>query len=193
MKKYFQRYFKDKLDAVLKKESSYDRLVHSCVLGVFLAFSPYLGVQTPLIFIFGWLFKLNIPVIFIVVYLINNPFLTMIPIAIINYLVGWWICVDILGIDLVEYNPAWMTRFNTWLLNTWVGQKLSSYLGYQIDPNNFSFWIYMIGGHVVAITMSVIAYFIAKRFFRRVLRNRSAKKGLAEKHTRLDNENPSPE
>ena len=56
-------------------------------LGVWIAFSPFLGIQTFLIFGICWIVHLNPSITFAVVYLINNPW-TMIPIAAADYMVG---------------------------------------------------------------------------------------------------------
>lgn len=156
-------FFRKKIDKMLASEPSPHRLSLSCAVGTFLAFSPYLGIQTVLIFVLSWLLSLNTAVTFSVVYLINNPW-TMIPIVILDYLVGAWVA-GLFGINLLQYNPAWMQSFNKW-----INVKAGSYLA-QWGIGELSFWAYFIGGHIVALACALLAYPLARYWIARMMNN----------------------
>jgi len=99
---------------LISSEKSVTKLSLSFCFGVFIAWTPVIPlipVQTLLIFLFSWLFKLNTTVTFATVYLINNPF-TMIPICFADYVFGSWLLNSILKIDLMPYNPKWINSFS---------------------------------------------------------------------------------
>lgn len=166
--------FKEKLKKIFLSETSPHRFAVSCAMGTFIAFSPYLGIQTLLVFLISWLMHLNIPVTLTVTCVINNPW-TMLPIVVLDYLVGMWIAQYLLHVNLSRYNPAFMQSFNERL-----AQKLSPYLGSSFDMANFSLWYYFIGGHIVALVAGLVAYPVAKKLFRRFV---SEKNKLDNKQT----------
>lgn len=124
-------------------------------LGVFIAFSPFLGVQTFLIFGGAWLLGLNASITFAVVYLINNPW-TMIPIAAADYLVGLYVVERWLGYDLMPYNPAFMD---------WVNNKIGYYIMNYLGIPALCFWYYIIGGLILALCVSLLAYPLFRYIF----------------------------
>lgn len=147
-------YGKHKLNAagemLIQKESSHRKLVLSCCMGVYIAFSPFIFFHTAMIFIFGWLFTLNIPIMFAVSWFINNPW-TMVPIYAFDCVVGNMI-FSFLEIDSMQCNPAWMVDLNTFL---------SSYVGLA----GVSFWSFMLGGNLLALLISGILYPLFSYFF----------------------------
>src|ERR1043165_7770106 len=56
-------------------------------IGVFIAFSPFLGLHTILATIIAFLFRFNKVAIYTGTF-VNNPFLTLVPIIIASYTVG---------------------------------------------------------------------------------------------------------
>jgi uncharacterized protein len=130
-------------------------LALSCCLGIFIAFSPLLGLHTVMIFLLSWLFKLNTSVTFIVAYTINNPW-TIIPIIMLEYFLGYFIAHDILNLDLMSYNPLFMD---------WVNKTLQNYIGTETE---LCLWCFIIGGTIFSLIASIIAYpvilFLFKRF-----------------------------
>lgn len=160
--------FKNWVEQNLMKESP-TKLAGSFAMGVFIAFSPYLGIQTLLIFLFGFLLKLNSKIIFTIVYVINNPW-TMFPIIALDYMVGVSVS-QMLNIDLSKYNPSWMVSFNLWL-----NHKVGHYVSKYIDIPKLSFWTYMFGGHIVAISLGIITYFIMRYMFKKMHKNIKAQK-----------------
>ena len=131
---------------LLALEPSPERRARSIALGIAIAFSPLLGIQTPVLFLLAFLLHLNSGVVFAVVYAVNNPW-TMIPIIALDYAVGSFIMETILGIDLRPYDPAWAD---------WVTTKLAYYL----CVNKLCFWYYCIGGVLISIVLGVLTYII---------------------------------
>jgi len=62
-------------------------LARSVALGVYIAFSPFLGFHTLLVFLLGWLFSLSIPIVFAVSLLLHNPW-TMFFVYAAGYVTG---------------------------------------------------------------------------------------------------------
>ncbi len=146
------------LNRILALEASPQKLARAVALGFYIAFSPFLGVQTILIFILSWIFRVKVKVVFTIVYLVNNPW-SMIPIAALDYIFGQWLVEKVLGLDLLRYNPSWME---------WVNKKIGYYLVSYLGIEELCFWCFMIGGNLIALMVGFIAYPCARRFFAHV-------------------------
>ncbi len=138
---------------LIKKESCPKTLIKSCSFGVFVAFSPFVCLHTVMILIGGWLYSLNIPVMFAVSWFINNPY-TMVPVYALDCMFGD-LFFNSLGINPVLLNPSWMAPIN---------QFLATYIGL----NNISFWSFIIGGNLLGLIMSGILYPIFSYFFMKI-------------------------
>lgn len=146
------------MEKLVKRESNPSRLAWSITLGIFLAFSPYVGLQTVLAFVLSYLLWANSAVVLIVLYTVSNPW-TMIPIAAFDYMFGHWLVESVLGWNLEQYNPSWME---------WVNNKISgitSYLGIE----SICFWCFMIGGNIIAITFAAASYPFLKNMCVRII------------------------
>ena len=101
-----KRYLHTFLRKLVLTETSVQKLTLSFCLGAFLAFSPYIGLQTWLTFPICWFFRLNVTITLASLYLISNPF-TMVPIIIAGYALGKWLlinfhrCIDIESLQLL--------------------------------------------------------------------------------------------
>lgn len=124
-------------------------------LGIFIAFSPFLGIQTFLIFGLSWILGLNPTITFASVYLINNPW-TMVPIAALDYIFGLWLIHVRLGYDLMPYNPSFME---------WINKKIGYYIMKFLGISKLCFWYYFIGGLLLAAILSILLYPIIKLLF----------------------------
>lgn len=147
------------MEKLVKGESSPAKLAWSTTLGIFLAFSPYLGFQTILVFVLSFLLRANSAIVFTVLYTINNPW-TMIPIAALDYVFGHWLTATFLQIDLLEYNPSWMAWVNTKLAS------LTTYLGIE----QLCFWCFFIGGNILAITAALLSYPFLRKLSSRIIK-----------------------
>jgi uncharacterized protein (DUF2062 family) len=157
-----KRFFQKMIDRLLNREQSADRLARSVSIGLFAAFSPYLGLQTWIIFPIAWALSSNIPVAMIVLYTVNNPW-TIIPIFVFDYAVGYWLTETLLGLNLGAYNPGWME---------WVNTKLGNLLSGYVDVGDICLWCLVIGGTLVASAISLAAYPFVYRFFDRIIQKR---------------------
>jgi uncharacterized protein (DUF2062 family) len=149
--------FKNFFHRLLLRQSDPFILAKTFCFGLFVAFSPYLGIQTIFAFIGSLFLGLDTKIVILVLYTVNNPW-TMIPIAALDYFVGQWI-VKIVGIDLTAYNPSWMNLLN---------HKLSPYLTKYLGSTQISLWNFLIGGNMIALIISIGLYPIIKRLFIRL-------------------------
>lgn len=154
-------YFGKIMDKLARSEKSSSRLAASFCLGTFIALTPTIPLQTPLLFAMSWLLGLNATVTFTAVYLVNNPF-TMIPIYLIGYALGAWFFEKVVGLDLVRYNPSWVESFNAFLSRS---IDVKKYFGTE-----FCIWYLLFGGFLFATVVSVPLYPILKHTFERLLK-----------------------
>ncbi len=137
-------------------EKNPKRLASATCLGLFIGFCPFLGFQTPLIFLLGWAFSLPISVIFSVVYIVNNPFLTTIPLLIANYLTGYILFTYIIPGNWCLGNPSWFE---------WIQKKIAPCLERYTGITEICFWYFIVGGVVFAILLSVPFYPLLVRLY----------------------------
>ena len=151
MKDFFKKLFRKWLLA----ERSPKKLALAFCWGSFIALAPIPGFHTPLLFLISWLLHLNSVIVFTVVYIINNPW-TMLPIYAIDYLFGYWLLFSMGNIDLMPYDPFWME---------WINKKIGSYLSLYLGIQKLCLWYFLIGGFILAATISIIIYPFIKRLF----------------------------
>lgn len=157
-----KEYIKKILYKLVLAERSPTKLALSFSLGTFLAFSPFLGLQTWLAFPLCWISGLNVTVTLTTLYVISNPF-TMIPIIISGYMFGSWLFNSVMNLDMIRYNPKWVDSFLGFLARYVI--DLKKYLGTQL-----CFWCYVFGATILAVTISLILYPIMKRVFTHIVR-----------------------
>ena len=129
-------------------------------IGIFIAFSPFLGLHTIMATLLAFLFKFNKIAIYAGTFL-NNPFLTLVPIIIVSYGVGAFILGRPLGIppegvELLK-NPALFS---------------SDYYRKVFVQSWFIVYPFAIGGMVLSVVCSVVAYPLTLRALRAYRRRR---------------------
>lgn len=129
------------------------KLAFASSLGIFIACSPFLGIHWLMTIILSWLLSLNVAVVYAAAHVVNNPF-TMIPLYIADYEVGKLIVERLLGLNLMQYNPSWMT---------WLNLKISC-----LGIPNISLWTFIIGGNILGLSLAIIAYPILLLLYRRI-------------------------
>ena len=129
-------------------------------IGVFIAFSPFLGLHTIMATLIAFAFRFNKIAIYTGTF-INNPILTLVPIIIISYAVGAFILGRPLsipdeGIELLK-DPHLFTGdyYRRLFVQSW---------------NNIV-WPFAVGGTVLSVVCSVLAYPLTLRALR-AYRNR---------------------
>jgi uncharacterized protein len=142
------------IQRMVASERCPSKLALTCALGIYIGISPLIGLHTVMIFVFGWMFALSIPILFSVSLLIHNPW-TMMPVYALDHLFGKWL-FTMLEIDSLQLDPAWVKTGNEFLkLHTGIsGLSLSAFL---------------IGGNLLGIGISVMLYPLMKRAFARYL------------------------
>jgi uncharacterized protein len=131
-------------------------------IGVFIAFSPFLGLHTIVATLIAFLFRFNKIAIYSGTF-INNPFLTLVPIIIVSYAVGAFLLGRPLrippeGIELLRH-PRLLTRdyYSQLFSRSW----------YVVEP-------FALGGMVLSVICSVVAYPLTLRALRAHRRRKHA-------------------
>jgi uncharacterized protein (DUF2062 family) len=134
-------------------------------IGIFIAFSPFLGLHTIMATVIAFAFRFNKVAIYTGTF-INNPFLTLVPIIIASYAVGAFMLGRPLhipdeGIELLK-NPHLFSRdyYRRLFLQSW---------------NNIV-WPFSVGGMILSVVCSLLAYPLTLWALRkhRLRRNRSS-------------------
>ncbi len=138
------------ISRIVAYEKSPKRLAFTCALGIYIGISPLVGLHTVMVFFFGWMFALSIPVLFTVSMMIHNPW-TMMPVYALDHLFGKWLftCLDI---DYLQWDPIWVESCNAFL------KEHTGITGLSLSA-------FFIGGNLLAIGTSVMLYPIMKRVF----------------------------
>ena len=116
-------------------------------IGIFIAFSPFLGLHTIMATLIAFAFRFNKIAIYTGTF-INNPILTLVPIIVISYAVGAFILGRPLsipdeGVALLK-DPHLFTRdyYRRLFVQSW----------------NDVVWPFAIGGSVLSVVCSLLAY-----------------------------------
>jgi len=130
-------------------------------VGVFIAFSPLLGLHTILATLIAFLFRFNKVAIYVGTY-VNNPFLTLGPIIFLSYAVGAFILgrplrIPAEGIDLLK-NPHLLTGgyYRQVFVHSWD----------LVEP-------FAIGGTVLSVVCSALSYPLTLWALRKYRHNRA--------------------
>ncbi len=129
-------------------------------IGVFIAFSPFLGLHTIMATVVAFAFRFNKIAIYTGTF-INNPILTLVPIIIISYAVGAFILGRPLsipeeGVELLRDPHLFSGDY---------------YRRLFVQSWNNIVWPFAIGGTVLSVVCSVVAYPLTLRALR-AYRNR---------------------
>jgi uncharacterized protein len=123
-------------------------------IGVFIAFSPFLGLHTILATLIAFLFRFNKVAIYTGTFL-NNPPLTLVPIIVASYAVGAFFLgrplkIPAEGVELLK-NPHPLT---------------GSYYRQIFVQSWYIVWPFSIGGMILSVVCSVLAYPLTLRALR---------------------------
>lgn len=139
---------------VMAYEKSPRKLAFTCALGIYIGISPLVGFHTAMVFVFGWMFALSIPLLFAVSMTIHNPW-TMMPVYAIDHIFGKWL-FTLLDIDHFAWDPVWVESCNF-------------YLKQHTGITGLSLSAFFVGGNVLAVGVSVMMYPIMKHVFTKYL------------------------
>jgi uncharacterized protein len=151
--------FRSTIRRLLALDDPPERTALAFSIGVFIAFSPFLGIHTIAATALAFAFRFNKIAIYAGTF-INNPFLTLVPIILASYAAG----------ALVMGRPLRLPPESLELLQSphlltgqWWG-KLFASGGNVIVP-------FFIGGMMLSVICSIIAYPLTLRFLRAGKRN----------------------
>lgn len=138
--------FRSTFRRLLTLDDPPERTALAFAIGVFIAFSPFLGLHTIMATLVAVLFRFNKIAVFAGTF-INNPFLTLVPIIIASYAIGAFLLGQPLrispeGIDLLK-EPHLLTA-------NYYRQVFRE--GWQIV------WPFTVGAMVLSVVCSVVAY-----------------------------------
>ena len=129
-------------------------------IGVFIAFSPFLGLHTIAATAIAFAFRFNKVAIYAGTF-VNNPFLTLLPIILASYAVGALLMGRPLGLAVESIE---LLKSPHLLTGEW-WEKLIHSAGNVLVP-------FAIGGMLLSIICSIIAYPLTLRFLRARQRNK---------------------
>jgi uncharacterized protein (DUF2062 family) len=154
--------FRSTFRRLLALDDPPERTALAFSIGVFIAFSPFLGLHTILATAIAFLFRFNKIAIFAGTF-VNNPLLTLVPIIIGSYAIGAFILgrplrIPAEGVELLK-NPHLLTAdyYRKLFRESW-----------QIV------WPFTIGGMVLSVVCSLIAYPVTSSLLRTQRRSRAA-------------------
>jgi uncharacterized protein len=138
--------FRTTLRRLLALDDPPERTALAFSLGVFIAFSPFLGLHTILATLIALVFRFNKVAIYAGTF-INNPFLTLVPIIIASYAIGALLLgrplrIPPSGIELLK-DPHLLT---------------AGYYRRLFRQSWDVVWPFTIGGLVLSVVCSLIAY-----------------------------------
>ena len=134
-------------ESLIKQERCAHKFALACCTGVYIAFSPFIGFHTVMVFLFSWLFALNTAIMLAVSLFINNPW-TMVPVYGIGYIVGDWL-FNLLGINSASWNPRWCNIL------------LKTYSNYS----SISLGAFLVGGNLLGLGIGGMIYPIMRYVF----------------------------
>jgi uncharacterized protein len=137
-----------------------ERTAFAFSVGVFIAFSPFLGLHTILATLIAFIFRFNKIAIYTGTF-INNPFITLVPIIVASYAMGAFLLgrpfrIPPQGIELLK-NPH--------LLTADYYRKLFGQSWHIVEP-------FAIGGMVLSVVCSITSYPITLWLLRACRRRR---------------------
>jgi uncharacterized protein (DUF2062 family) len=149
---------RDRIRGIFHLHDSPNKLALASAVGVFIAFSPTIGLHTISCLVIAWIFRLSKLVVFTSATLVNNPW-TMVPL----YGFCLWFGIKITGTSTATPDIAW----NTLTISS-AYHILRPYL-----------WPFVAGTVVVGAAAAVVSYFF---IYWAVVRHRRGM--ISEDHSR---------
>jgi len=146
--------FRSAIRRLLAIDDPPERTALAFSIGVFIAFSPFLGLHTILATLIAFIFRFNKVAIYTGTF-INNPFLTLVPIIVASYGVGAFILGRPLripqeGVELLKDPEIFSGTYY---------RRLATQSRHIVEP-------FAVGGLVLSVVCSVIAYPLTLRALR---------------------------
>ena len=141
-----------------------ERTALAFAIGVFIAFSPFLGLHTIMATAVAFLFRFNKIAIYTGTF-INNPFLTLVPIIIVSYAVGAFI----LGLPLSIPDEGLELLKNPRIFS-------GDYYRLLFIQSWNIVWPFSVGAMALSVVCSLLAYPLTLRMLRVYRRRRNQPK-----------------
>jgi len=123
-------------------------------IGVFIAFSPFLGLHTIMATLVAFIFRFNKVAIYAGTF-INNPLLTLVPIIVVSYAVGALVLGRPLGIP-----PEGLELLkNPRIFTSEYYREIFVHSRYLVEP-------FAVGGMILSVVCSLVAYPLTLRALR---------------------------
>ena len=152
---YYSHVFRDTFRRLLALDDPPERTALAFSIGVFIAFSPFLGLHTIMALVLAFLFRFNKVAIFTGTF-VNNPFLTLVPIILASYAVGAFVLsrplslppesLELLKHPRLTSGDYWRTLF--------------------VDNARNVLLPFAIGGTLLSVVCSIAAYPLTLRLLR---------------------------
>lgn len=158
---------------LIVKERCPHRFALAFCLGNFIAFSPFIGLHTIMVFVCAWAFGLSLPVMLTVSMAINNVW-TLVPIYASDYIFGYWLSHSFLKLNFTSLNQFFLTMIS-WLpalLFEWVHDALrytTNFFQETLSMPKPCLWSFLIGGNILGLVTSLLLYPIIKRLFIKII------------------------
>ncbi|MGH9930766.1 MAG: DUF2062 domain-containing protein [Pyrinomonadaceae bacterium] len=154
--------FRGNLRRLLALDDPPERTALAFSLGVFIAFSPFLGLHTILATLIAFLFRFNKVAVYSGTF-INNPFLTLVPIIIASYAIGAFVLgrplrIPAAGVELLSH-PHLLS---------------AAYYRRLFRESWDIVWPFSIGGLMLSVVCSLIAYPVTSSLLRARRRSHAA-------------------
>jgi uncharacterized protein (DUF2062 family) len=146
--------FRKSLRRLLAIDDPPERTALAFSVGIFIAFSPFLGLHTIIATALAFLFRFNKVAIYTGTF-INNPFLTLVPIIIASYTIG----AIVMGRPLALPEEGLALLREPHLLTSSYWRELSRHVWDILLP-------FSIGGMVLSVVCSLVAYPVTLRLLR---------------------------
>ena len=153
--------FRQALRRLLAVDDTPERTALAFSVGVFIAFSPFLGLHTILATLVALLFRFNKIAIYSGTF-INNPFLTLVPIIAASYALG----ALLLGRPLRLPGVGWQLLTEPHLLSAAYWRELGSHLRDVVVP-------FSVGGLALSVVCSLAAYPVTLKLMRAKARRKA--------------------
>ncbi|HEY3024920.1 MAG TPA: DUF2062 domain-containing protein [Pyrinomonadaceae bacterium] len=146
--------FSDTIRRLLALDDPPERTALAFTIGVFITFSPLLGLHTVIATLIAFLFRFNKIAIFTGTY-INNPF-SLVPIIVVSYGIGAFLLgrplrIPAAGIELLKHpHPFTGSYYHQLFSSSW----------YLVEP-------FAIGAMLLSVVCSVASYPLTLRLLRR--------------------------
>lgn len=153
--------FRQALRRLLAVDDTPERTALAFSVGVFIAFSPFVGLHTILATLVALLFRFNKIAIYAGTF-VNNPFLTFVPIVAASYAVG----ALLMGRPVRLHGVGWQLLGEPHLLTAAYWRQLGTHLRDVVVP-------FSVGGLALSVVCSLTAYPVTLKLMRAKARRKA--------------------